>query len=335
MSVDLTTRYLGLELANPLVPSASPLGARLDTLRRLEEAGAAAVVLPSLFEEQFEHEAVAAHELRELRAHSFGEATLGYFPALEDFRTGPETYLEHVAAAKAALSIPVIASLNGASVGGWTGYAALLEQAGADALELNVYLLATDPEATAADVEQRYLDLVAAVREVVSIPLAVKVGPYFSSMANMARRLVATGADGLVLFNRFNQPDIDLDVLDVAPTVELSRPWETRLPLRWIAILRGQVAASLAATGGVQSAAEVLKLLLVGADVTMMASALLRHGPGHLETVLRDTRAWLEANEYESVEQLKGSLSHEHSPDPAAFERSNYMKALASWSTLP
>ncbi len=335
MSVDLATRYLGLELANPLVPSASPLGARLDTLRRLEEAGAAAVVLPSLFEEQFENEAVAAHELRELRAHSFGEATLGYFPALEDYRTGPETYLEHVAAAKAALSIPVIASLNGASVGGWTGYAALLEQAGADALELNVYLLATDPEATAADVEQRYLDLVAAVREVVSIPLAVKVGPYFSSMANMARRLVATGADGLVLFNRFNQPDIDLDVLDVAPTVELSRPWETRLPLRWIAILRGRVGASLAATGGVQSATEVLKLLLVGADVTMMASALIRHGPGHLETVLRDTRAWLEANEYESVEQLKGSLSHEHSPDPAAFERSNYMKALASWSTLP
>ena len=335
MSVDLGTCYLGLRLANPLVPSASPLGAELDTLRRLEEAGAAAVVLPSLFEEQIEHEAVEAHELGELRAHSFGEATFGFFPALEDYRTGPETYLEHVAAAKAALSIPVIASLNGASTGGWTRYATLLEEAGADALELNVYLLAADPDATAAEVEQRYLDLVAAVREAVSIPLAVKVGPYFSSLANMARRLVAAGADGLVLFNRFNQPDIDLDVLDVLPTVELSRPWEARLPLRWIAILRGRVQASLAATGGVHSAAEVLKLLLVGADVTMMASALIRHGPAHLGTVLAETRTWLEENEYESVEQLKGSLSHEHSPDPAAFERSNYMKALASWTTLP
>jgi dihydroorotate dehydrogenase (fumarate) len=335
VTVDLSTRYLGLELSSPLVPSASPLGADLDTLRRLEEAGAAAVVLPSLFEEAIEQEATRSQRLAELRSGTFVEATFGYFPEVGDYRTGPQAYLEHLQAAKAALSIPVIASLNGDSTGGWIRYAALLEQAGADAIELNVYLLATDPEATAAEVEQRYLDLVAAVRETVRVPLAVKIGPYFSSMANMARRLVDAGADGLVLFNRFYQPDIGLEERDVSPTVELSTPAEVRLPLRWIAILRGRVDASLAATGGVHSAREVLKLLLVGADVTMMASALLHHGAAHLASVLQETRTWLEENEYDSVEQLKGSLSHEHSPDPAAFERSNYVKVLASWGRAP
>ena len=331
MTVDLRTRYLGLELANPLVPSASPLGADLDTLHRLEEAGAAAVVLPSLFEEQIERDAVRAHRLFESHRHSFGEAAAGYFPPVEDYRTGPDSYLEHLTAAKARLSIPVIASLNGVSTGGWTRYATLLEEAGADALELNVYLLATDPGHTAAQVEQRYLDLVAAVRDAVRIPLAVKIGPYFSSMANMARRLVEAGADGLVLFNRFYQPDIDLDRLDVSPTVELSTPWEARLRVRWIAILRGSIRASLAATGGVHSTGDVLKLLLAGADVTMLASALLRQGPDHLATLLAELEQWLVEREYESVEQLKGSLSHEHSPDPAAFERANYVRALSNW----
>ena len=331
MSVELTTRYLGLELEHPIVPSASPLGARLDTLRRLEEAGAAAVVLPSLFEEQIEQQAFDAHHLVEQHAQSFGEANLGYFPELNDYKTGPGAYLDLVASAKEALSIPVIASLNGSSAGGWTRYAALLQEAGADALELNVYLLATDPNETSVEIESRYLELVEAVRDTVAIPLAVKIGPYFSSLANMAVRLVDAGADGLVLFNRFLQPDIDLLELEVEPSMELSTPGDARLSLRWIAILRGVVTASLAATGGVHSATEVAKMLLVGADVTMMASALLLHEPEHLSRVLADTRGWLEENEYASVAQLRGSLSHEHSPDPAAFERASYIKVLTSW----
>lgn len=331
MNVELTTSYLGLELEHPIVPSASPLGAQLDTLRRLEEAGAAAVVLPSLFEEQIEQQASDAHHLVEWHAESSGEASLGYFPELADYKTGPDAYLDLVRSAKDALAIPVIASLNGSSPGGWTRYAALLQDAGADALELNVYLLATDPAQTATDVESRYLELVQAVRETVTIPLAVKIGPYFSSLPNMAIRLVGAGADGLVLFNRFLQPDIDLAELDVEPRMELSTPGDARLSLRWIAILRGVVKASLAATGGVHSAAEVAKMLLVGADITMMASALLLHQPEHLSRVLADTRNWLEENEYASVSQLRGSLSHEHSPDPAAFERASYIKVLTSW----
>ncbi len=331
MTVDLSTRYLGLELANPIVPSASPLGRDLETLRELEEAGAAAVVLPSLFEEQIEHDAVETQRLASFDSESFGEATFGYFPELDEYRTGPEDYLHHVADAKTLLSIPVIPSLNGTSTGGWTRYAKLLEEAGADALELNVYLLATDVVATSTEVEQQYLDLVASVRESVNVPLAVKIGPYFSSLGHMAWRLVEAGADGLVLFNRFYQPDIDLDDFGVSPTVELSTAAELRLPLRWIAILRGKLEASLAATTGIHTAGDVLKALLVGADVTMMASALLEFGPRHVRNVLAELEAWLLENEYESVEQLKGSLSHEHSPDPAAFERTNYMRVLASW----
>ncbi len=330
MSADVRTRYLGLELANPLVPSASPLGADLEMLRRLEEAGAAAVVLPSLFEEAIEEEALRAQCL-ERHAGAFGEAAFGYFPPVAGYRTGPDAYLDHVAAAKAALSIPVIASLNGTTAGGWIRYAELLEQAGADALELNVYFLAADPSADAAEVERRYVDLVAAVRRSIRIPLAVKVGPFFSATASMALRLVEAGADGLVLFNRFYQPDVDLETRGVVPAVTLTTPADARLALRWIAILRGRVDASLAATGGVHSAAEVLKLLLVGADVTMMASALLLHGPGRLAEVLAGVRAWLDEQEYDSVEQLKGSLSHERSPDPAAFERANYVRAVSAW----
>ncbi len=331
MSPDLSTTYLGLKLASPLVPSASPLTANLDMLKRLEEAGAAAVVLPSLFEEQIEHDQIDLHALLEYGTDSFGEA-LTYFPELDVYNAGSEDYLEHLAAAKEALSIPVIASLNGVSTGGWTRYASLVQETGADALELNVYAVETDPDASAASIEERTLQLVARVREAVTIPLAVKVGPYYSAFANIARHLADAGADGLVLFNRFLQPDIDLETLEVTPQIALSSSAELRLRLRWIAILRGRVPASLAATGGVHTAEDVLKLLLVGADVTMLASALLQRGPELLAELRADVEAWLTEREYESVEQLKGSMSQASCPDPAAFERGNYMRALVSYA---
>ena len=328
---DLTTTYLGLALRNPLVPSASPLGADLDTLKRLEEAGAGAVVLPSLFEEQIEHEELEVHRLLSSGTDSFGEA-LSFFPELADYRTGPDTYLEHVAAAKEALSIPVIASLNGISPGGWTRYARLMAEAGADAVELNDYLVAADPKVPAAAVEATLLELVRTVRANTEVPLAVKVGPHFSAFANLATQLVEAGADGLVLFNRFVQPDIDLETLEVKARVHLSTSAELLVPLRWIALLRGRVGCSLAGTGGVHTAGDAVKLLLAGADVTMLASALLLHGPGRLAEVLRGVEQWLDEREYVSVEQLKGSLSQESCPDPAAFERAGYMKALVAYA---
>lgn len=331
MRVDLHTRYLGFDLNNPLVVSACPLGERLDTLRRLAEAGAAAVVLPSLFEEQIEHEDLEVHWLREYGTESFAEA-LTYFPVLHDANADPDSYLLHIEQAKDALSIPVIASLNGTTKGGWVRYARRIEEAGADALELNIYFVATDPEVTGEQIESQYLDLVCSVRQAVKVPLAVKIGPYFSSMANMAKRLVQAGADGLVLFNRFLQPDIDMKTLQVTPHLVLSTSQELRLPLRWIAILRGRVRAYLAATSGVHTAEDVVKLLLAGADVTMTASALLEHGPEYLNTLLEGVRSWMEEYEYTSVQQMKGSLSQANCPDPAAFERCNYMKALASYT---
>jgi dihydroorotate dehydrogenase (fumarate) len=329
---DLRTRYLGMELKNPLVASASPLCGHLDMLMRLEDAGAAAVVMQSLFEEQIEHEALDLHSLLESWAESFPEA-LGYMPELDDYNTGPAAYLQYVEAAKELLGIPLIGSLNGSSSGGWVRYARSIEAAGADALELNVYYVAADPDTTSADVEARYLELVASVRQAVTIPLAVKVGPYFSAMANMARRLVEAGADGLVIFNRFLQPDIDLESLSVVPALHLSTPEEVRLPLRWIAILRDKVQASLAATSGVHTAEDAVKLILAGADAVMMTSALLRHGPEYLSLILDGIDTWLETNDYESVEQAKGSVSQASIPDPAAFERSNYMQALVSYSS--
>ncbi len=332
MSVDLSTRYLSLELASPLVASPSPLGHDLVMLQRLEDAGAAAVVLPSLFEEQIEHEAFEVHQILETGSESFGEA-LTYFPELDDYNTGTGPYLDHLSQAKELLSIPVIASLNGSSPGGWVRYAKQIQDAGADALELNVYFVATDPAVTSAEVEERYLELVRSVRAVVSIPLAVKVAPYFSSTANMAARLVEAGADGLVLFNRFVQPSIDLETLTVVPEVHLSTSAELLLPLRWIAILRGRIAASLAATSGVHSPEDVLKLLLAGADVTMTTSAILRDGPERMRELVIGLRALLEKGEYESVEQLKGSMSQASCPDPEAFERSQYMRALTSYVT--
>lgn len=329
---DLRTRYLGLELANPVVPSASTLSSRIDTLKRLQDAGAAAVVMQSLFEEQIEHEEIEIHRMLEAGAHSFPEA-ITYVPELEDYNIGPEAYVRHLEQTKHELEIPVIGSLNGASTGGWVRHAKLISDAGADALELNIYYVAADPNLTSAEVEQRYIDLVAAVRSSVEIPLAVKVGPFFSSMANMARRLVEAGADGLVLFNRFLQPDIDLETLGVDPTLHLSTSEELRLPLRWIAILRGRVDASLAATTGVHTWEDAMKLILAGADVTMMASALFKHGPEHVTAVLDGIRTWLDEHEYVSVEQAKGSVSQAACPDPVAFERSNYMRALVSFTS--
>lgn len=329
---DLRTRYLGLELANPVVPSASTLSSRIDTLKRLQDAGAAAVVMQSLFEEQIEHEEIEIDRMLEAGAHSFPEA-ITYVPELEDYNIGPDAYLRHLEQTKEELEIPVIGSLNGASKGGWVRHAKLIRDAGADALELNIYYVAAHPNLTSAEVEQRYIDLVAAVRSSVEIPLAVKVGPFFSSMANMARRLVEAGADGLVLFNRFLQPDIDLETLGVDPTLHLSTSEELRLPLRWIAILRGRVDASLAATTGVHTWQDAMKLILAGADVTMMASALFKHGPEHVRTVVDGIRTWLDEHEYASVEQAKGSVSQAACPDPVAFERSNYMRALVSFTS--
>ena len=331
MSPDLSTTYLGLELRSPIVASASPLTGNLESLKELERHGVGAAVLPSLFEEQIEHEEIDVHELLEHQTHSFGEA-LTWFPELEDYATGPERYLEHLRQAKAAVEIPVIASLNGVSSGGWLRYARLCEQAGADALELNVYAVETDPNISAAEVENRTLGLVREVRSAVSIPLAVKVGPFYSAFAHMASQLHEAGADGLVLFNRFLQPDIDLETLEISPWLELSTAAELRLPLRWIAILRGRVPVSLAGTTGVHDWQSALKLYLAGADVVMVASAPLARGAGVIAELLDGIRTWMVEREYSSIEQLKGSLSQASCPDPAAFERGNYMRALVSYA---
>jgi dihydroorotate dehydrogenase (fumarate) len=332
MSVDLRTRYLGLELRNPIVAAASPLTASVDSLKRLQDAGVAAAVLPSLFEEQIEHEEMATYDLM-LQGTEVSAEARGFFPEMRPHGTGVDNYLQLIGDARQALSIPVIASLNGHTPGGWTRYAKQLEGAGASAIELNVYFLATDFTDTSDTVEQRYVDLVASVREVTTVPVAVKVAPYFSAFAHMAQRLVATGASGLVLFNRFVQPDIMLDDLEVAPHLVLSTSDELRLALRWVAILHRRVEASLAATGGAHTPEDVLKLLLAGADCVMVASSLLKKGPAHVDTLLRGIGQWMSEREYVSVEQMKGSLSQRACPDPAAFERSNYMKALKSYTS--
>ena len=332
MSVDLSTRYLGLPLKHPIVASASPLTGSIDSLRRLQDAGVAAVVLPSLFEEQIEHEEMATHNLMMYGAELSPEAH-GFFPEMQSYPTGPDRYLKLIGEAKQALSVPVIASLNGHTPGGWTNIARQFQEAGADAIELNVYFLAASVDDTSAEVEQRYVDLVASVTQQVGIPVAVKVAPYFSAMANMAARLHQAGAAGLVLFNRFLQPDITLDELEVAPHLVLSTSDELRLALRWIAILRGRVGASLAATGGAHTPEDVLKLLLAGADCVMLASSLLTRGPGHVEALVRGVQDWLSDREYSSVAQMKGSLSQQACPDPDAFERANYMRALQSYTS--
>jgi dihydroorotate dehydrogenase (fumarate) len=332
MSADLRSRYLGLELKNPIVAAASPMTGSIDSLKRLADAGIAAVVLPSLFEEQIEHEEMATHNLM-LSGTELSPEARGFFPEMQNYNTGPGNYLKLIGEAKRALPVPVIPSLNGYTPGGWTQIARQLEQAGADAIELNIYFLATDLADTSNEIEKRYIDLVASVSSIVSIPVAVKVSPYFSAMANMAARLANAGASGLVLFNRFVQPDILLDELEVAPHLVLSTSDELRLALRWIAILRGRVQASLAATGGAHTPEDVLKLLLAGADCVMIASSLLRKGPGHVAALVSSVEKWMTEREYASVEQMKGSLSQRACPDPAAFERTNYMKALTSYTS--
>ncbi len=330
---DLTTRYLGLELAHPIMASSSPLTGTIDSLLTLEAAGAAAVVLPSLFEEQVEHDLQSLEHGIYFGTALSPESNDGYFPSLDTYNSGSDRYLDLLIEAKKALGIPVIASLNGTSDGGWVHYATELQDEGADAIELNVYHVAADADLRAADVERRYLLLVESVRASIDIPLAVKIGPFFSSTAHLVRQLADAGADGVVLFNRFYQPDIDLDTLTVQPNLVLSSPAEMRLVLRWMAILSGRVDADLAATTGVHDAEGVIKLILAGADVTMMASALLHHGAEHLTTVLSDVQRWFTDHGYESIDQARGSVSQANVPDPSAFERSNYMKTLVSYAS--
>jgi dihydroorotate dehydrogenase (fumarate) len=328
----LQTLYLGLTLRSPIVVSAGPATRDPESAVRLEEAGAAAIVLPSLFEEEILNEELGLNRALEAGAGTVAESQ-SYFPTIEAFDTTADRYLTALEQAKRRLAIPVIASLNGATPGGWVRYARSLEDAGADALELNLYRVAADPFRTAAEVEHADLEIVSAVRSAVSIPLAVKLSPFYSALSHFADRLVNAGANGLVLFNRFYQPDVDIDGLRVVPRVDLSNPSELRLPLRWLAILRPLLAAraSLAATTGIHSGADVAKALLVGADVAMMTSAILRHGPEHILTVEADLRAWMEEHEYASVDQLRGSMSHASVADPSAYERAHYLATLHSW----
>ncbi len=327
---DLSTTYLGLKLKNPLVPSSSPLMRQVDDLKRMEDAGAGAVVLHSLFEEQILLESQALDRHLHAGVESFAEATT-YFPEAADYRFSSDEYLEHVAHAKQALGIPVIGSLNGYSPGGWVRYAREIERAGADALELNMYFVPSDPTIQGGALEDMYLDLLLEVKRSVSIPIAVKLSPFFSSLPNVAWRMGRAGARGLVLFNRFYQPDIDVELLDVVPRLVLSSSDDLRLPLRWIAILYGRVEVDLALTSGVHTAQDVVKGLLAGAAVTMIASELLQNGIGRLADILRDLNAWLVEHEYESVGQLEGSMSLRSVANPAAFERSNYVRVLSSY----
>jgi dihydroorotate dehydrogenase (fumarate) len=331
--MDLTTSYLGFKLPHPLMPGASPLVDDLDTVKRLEDAGAAAIVMHSLFEEQIAREQVATFVHTERHGYSFGEA-LTYFPSPEKFALGPEEYLDQVRRIKGAVRVPVIASLNGSTLGGWLGYAREIEQAGADALELNVYALAGDPAEDAAAIEDRTVRMVQAVKRSVKIPVAVKLSPFYTSLAHFARRLDEAGVDGLVLFNRFYQPDVDPEGLNVERRLRLSDPSELPLRLRWLAILSGRLRASLAATGGVHSSLDALKAVMTGAHAVQVVSALLRHGPGHLRVLRQELSAWLEEHEYDSLRQAQGSLNLLACPDPGVYERANYMLLLQSWGSV-
>lgn len=330
--MDLTTNYLSLKLRTPLVVGASPLSENLDNLKRMEDAGASAVVLHSLFEEQLRQDRLELHRHLEQGTESNAEA-LNYFPEMGEFRLGPEEYLRHLWRAKESLKIPVIASLNASSVGSWTEYARQIQQAGADALELNIYHIPTDPDVSGEVLEESYLNILRAVRAEVKIPVAVKLSPFFTNFANVARRFDDAGANGLVLFNRFYQPDIDLEDLEVKPHILLSTPMAMRLPLRWIAILYGRLHGSLAATSGIHRASDVLKMLMAGADVTMLCSTVLRHGFPQIALIESDLIQWLDEHDYESVKQIKGSLSQKNCAEPAAFERAQYMKALCTYPT--
>ena len=328
--IDLSTTYLGLELRTPLVASASPLSQEVSGIRSLEDAGASAVVLSSLFEEQLRQETLELDHHLSAGTESFPEA-LTFFPQPSEFHLGPDEYLNHIRKAKAAVDVPLIASLNGSTVGGWTEYARQIQQAGADALECNIYYIPTDLDLAGETVEQTYVDILQAVRSAVTLPVAVKLSPFFSNMANIAKRMEQAGANGLVLFNRFYQPDIDLDELEIKPNVLLSTPQALRLPLTWIGILYGRVKLNLAATSGVHNSEDVLKMLMVGADVTMLCSALFRHGIHHLVEVEKGIVRWMEEREYESVAQMRGSMSRLRCSDPSAFERAQYMRAIKSY----
>ncbi|TVR98366.1 MAG: dihydroorotate dehydrogenase-like protein [Rhodospirillales bacterium] len=330
--MDLKTTYLGMDLKHPVVASAGPLSATLDGIKRLEDGGAAAVVLFSLFEEQIRYENESFDYLIDQGADRFAES-LSYFPAVEDYHVGPEKYLNLVRQASESCDIPIIGSLNGISDKGWTEYAKDIQSAGARALELNIFYIPADISLSGREVEERYLQVVRKVKGAVAIPVAVKMSPFFSSIGEMARRFVDDGADGLVLFNRFYQPDFDLDALEVMPNLELSAPSEIRLPLLWIAVLHGRLNCSLAATRGVQTGTEVVKYLMAGADAVMTTSALLRHGAGYAKTLVDDLERWMERRDYASVAQMKGSMSQQKVADPSAFERANYIKVLESYKT--
>jgi len=330
-TIDLSTTYLGLKLKNPLVASSSPMCEDVGNIRRIEDTGAGAVVLHSLFEEQIVHE---SDELDRFMTESSGLSaeSVTHFPELTHRVMGPDAYLTHIVKCKQAVQIPVIASLNGTTNGGWLRYARQMEQAGADALELNIYYIPADPDVSGEQVEQRYVDLVKAVKAEVRIPVAVKLGPYFSSMANVAKKLDAAGANGLVLFNRFYQPDYDLEALEVVPNLILSNSHELLLRLHWIAVVYGTVKADLALTGGVHSATDVVKAMMAGARIAMMTSALLKRGIGYLDTIATELLIWMGEHEYDSIQQMQGSMSRNAVPQPNAFERANYMKVLSSYA---
>lgn len=331
--MDLTTNYLGMNLKNPIVASSSPLSHTVDSIRRLEDAGVAAVVMYSLFEEQIGFDSYYIDYHLTQGIDSYGES-ISYFPDMQSYNVGPDQYVELIRRAKEAVDIPIIGSLNGTSVGGWTDYAALIEDAGADALELNIYYLPANTDISGIEVEGLYLDIVSSVRQAVAIPVAVKLSPFFSSIPNMAIRLKDAGADGLVLFNRFYQPDFDLEKLEVAPRLVLSDSDDLRLPLRWVAILYGRIKADLAITSGIHTSPDVIKGLMAGARVTMMASELLQNGVRRVGQVLGELVSWMHEHEYESVMQMIGAMSQKHCAEPAAFERANYMKMLDSYRPL-
>ncbi|MDR3627858.1 MAG: dihydroorotate dehydrogenase-like protein [Ignavibacteriaceae bacterium] len=328
--MDITTDYLGLKLSTPIIPSAGPLSRDINNLKKMEESGAGAVVIYSIFEEQIEQEELEFYHHTTETMESNAEA-LSYFPTQSIFKTGPDEYLEHIQKAKKTVSIPVIASLNGKSLGGWIEYAKKIEQAGADALELNIYRLATDITKTGSEIEQSYIEIVKEVKKTIKIPIAVKIGPFFSSVTWMASQLDNAGANGLVLFNRFYQPDIDLENLEVIPNVLLSTPAAMRLPLRWIAILYSRIKADLAATSGIYTEKDVIKMIMAGAKVTQMLSCLLKFGISHISEVITQLKYWMEVNEYESLTQMRGSMSYKNVADPSQFERANYMKVLNSY----
>lgn len=331
--MDLSTTYMGLKLNNPIVPSASPLSESVDSVKKMEDAGAAAVVCYSLFEEQITHESGELDHYLSYGTEMYAEAT-SYFPEQEEFKLTPYEYLDHIANLKKAVKIPIFGSLNGVSTGGWIKYAKNIEDAGADGLELNVYYIPTNPNLTGSEIENMYIDTLKAVKENVKIPVAVKLSPYFSSMANMAKRLDKAGADALVLFNRFYQPDFDLEKLEVVPNLMLSTNWEMRLPLRWISILHGNINASLALTSGVHSSEDIIKAMMAGGDIAQICSELLMKGTSRIKDLLEGVESWMRENEYESISMMQGSMSQKKVGEPAAFERANYMKTLQSYKTL-